>query len=289
MAGLGNLVRLAPLDLDMLPSHPALDLSVERKRPRRDSQASRAHSTTTGAPQKASQVVNESEPSSIDVNGRPNIAPFIKEVLDQAVTFIDEILPSTFKSRSAKSAAPATAKVQLLRREVTPSELAEINWLDSKIPRYAPNDLGKTGEAWFCRKSRHANRQEKGTAKLSEFDYGLRVSHSEHEGEYTPDIFDTYKVLDWAVEGDPTEEESNFANYRHITMSSKSGNTQMQMYGVLKDQFMKCATSYPSHCRQEYFQSSFLQPRQGPMTSSSFRYLLILRLFQKPSTAMAAT
>ncbi|KAL8719064.1 MAG: hypothetical protein Q9225_003880 [Loekoesia sp. 1 TL-2023] len=219
MATLGNLVRLAPLDLETLPSHPALELSVTRKRPRKESRASRDESIAPGAPQKATQAVNESEPSTIDVNGRPNLGPFIKAVLDEAVTFVDSALPATFKPGSEKSSTPAAAKVQILRRDITGSELSKIPWLDSKIPRDTPNNIGSTGETWFARRSRHANRQDKGTARFAEFDYGLRVSHSEHEGEYTPDVFDTYKVLDWAVQDDSTEEESNFANYKHITMS----------------------------------------------------------------------
>ncbi|KAL9603369.1 MAG: hypothetical protein Q9219_001231 [cf. Caloplaca sp. 3 TL-2023] len=217
MAALGNLVRLAPLDLDTLPCHPALELSVTRKRPRKESRASGATVSPPSA-QKTTQTVNESEPSTIDVNGRPNIGPFIKAVLDEAVAFIDTSLPATFKQRSKKSSAPATAKVQLLEREITGPELAEVSWLDGKIPRYMPADVEKSGETWFARRSRHANRQAKGTARFSEFDYGLRVSHSEHEGEYTPDVFDVYKVLDWAVEDDSTEEESNYADYKNITM-----------------------------------------------------------------------
>ncbi|KAL9006990.1 MAG: hypothetical protein Q9188_000278 [Gyalolechia gomerana] len=220
MATLGNLVRLAPLDLDTLPPHPALELSVTRKRPRR---ASPEEAIAPETPQKATQAVNESEPSTIDVNGRPNLGPFIKAVLDEAVTFIDSTLPATFKPSSEKSSAPAAAKVQTLKREITGSELSNIAWLDSKIPRDTPDRIDNMEEAWFARKSRHPNRQDKGTARFSEFDYSLRVSHSEHEGEYTPDIFDTYKVLDWAVQDDSTEEESNFADYKQITMSTKTG------------------------------------------------------------------
>ncbi|KAL8836543.1 MAG: hypothetical protein Q9170_002863 [Blastenia crenularia] len=217
MATLGNLVRLAPLDLAILPSHPALQLHLDRKGQRRVSQPGADENIPLGAPQKATQAVNESESGTTDVNGRANLRPFIKAILDEAVTFVDSSLPATFKATSEKSSPPAVAKVQLLKREITGSELSEVPWLESKIPRNRPNDLGIASEAWFARRSRHANRQDKGTASFSEFDYGLRVSHSEHEGEYTPDVFDTFKVLDWAIQD---EEESDFANYKNVTMSS---------------------------------------------------------------------
>ncbi|KAL8936410.1 MAG: hypothetical protein Q9211_004202 [Gyalolechia sp. 1 TL-2023] len=237
MVTLGNLVRLAPLDIDTLPSHPALELTVTRKRPRR---ASEDEAVATETPRKATQAVNESEPSTIDVNGRPNLGPFIKAVLDEAVTFIDSTLPATFKPGSEKSSAPAAAKVQILKREITSAELSNIAWLDSKIPRDTPGQFEIMEEAWVARKSRHANRQDKGTATFSELDYSLRVSHSEHEGKYTPDVFDTYKVLDWAVQDDSTEEESNFANYKQITMSSTYCNDEDLVHLMTYKVFEMC-------------------------------------------------
>ncbi|KAL8936075.1 MAG: hypothetical protein Q9216_005118 [Gyalolechia sp. 2 TL-2023] len=228
MATLGNLVRLTPLDLDTLPPHPALELSVTRKRPRR---ADRDEDIAPETPQKATQAVGESEPSTIDVNGRPSLGPFIKAVLDEATTFIDSTLPATFKPRPEKTSVPAAAKVQILKREITNSELlTDVAWLDSKIPRDVPDQISNIEETWFARKSRHVNRQDKDTARFSEFDYSLRVNHSEHEGEYTPEVFDTYKVLDWAVQDGSTEEESNFADYKQITMSSTYSEEEDILY-----------------------------------------------------------
>lgn len=56
------------------------------------------------------------------------------------------------------------------------------------------------GEAWFARRSRHPPRRETGTADWEEFDAGLRVEHSEKERMYTPDVYESYRVLDWAGE-----------------------------------------------------------------------------------------
>lgn len=199
MAELGNLVRLVPLKLDELPSHPALVF----------------------------------EASTTDANGRPNLRPFIKATLEQAVTFVDNILPATFKPGSEKPSLPAVAKVQLLRRDIPGPVLAQIPWLDSKVPRDIPEGISEIGETWFGRKSRHANRQEKGTARFSEFDYGLRTDHSEHEGEYTPDVFDTYKVLDWTVYNDSDEEDPTFGDYKNVTMSGRYCKTSPCRLGLM--------------------------------------------------------
>ena len=39
----------------------------------------------------------------------------------------------------------------------------------------------KPAEAWFARRSRHANHSDEGTADLDEFDHGLRNDHSRNE------------------------------------------------------------------------------------------------------------
>ena len=72
----------------------------------------------------------------------------------------------------------------------------------------------------FARKSTHANKAEDGTATWEEFDNGLRVLHSEHERDYTPDVYDSHKVLDWDAETDALGEE--LGDYRDVKMSSKS-------------------------------------------------------------------
>ena len=74
----------------------------------------------------------------------------------------------------------------------------------------------------FARKSTHTSKSETGTATWEEFDGGLRVQHSEHEREYTPDVFDSFKVLDWDAETDTLGEE--LGEYRDVKMSSMSIN-----------------------------------------------------------------
>ncbi|KAL8731751.1 MAG: hypothetical protein Q9166_003198 [cf. Caloplaca sp. 2 TL-2023] len=217
MATFSNLIRLVPLSLDDVPSHPALDLAIEQKRYRRLSRAGEIQVEST-IPQKSTQRVKESEPETIDDNGRPYIGPFIKAIIDDAQKFVDGSLPATFKPGSEKPSSPAKTEVQLLKRNISAQEISTaVDWLGSKIPRHVPDHV--EGEAWFARRSCHTNRQGRGTATMAEFDFALRIDHSEHEGEYTPDIFDTYKVLDWTIPDTSAEEESNFADYKHITLS----------------------------------------------------------------------
>ncbi|KAI4198545.1 MAG: hypothetical protein LQ346_002748 [Caloplaca aetnensis] len=229
MARLANYLRLEPLTLEELPTVGesetfAVSQSKSKyKRPLEESQGGGDDTTALGAPSNATETV-QSEASTVD--GRPALRPFVREVLDQAVTFMDEIFPFSFTAFAEKASPPSTAKVQLLKRDRNPPRLTKIPWGLSKIPRDTPHNLDSMGEGWFARKSRHANRQEKGTASFSEFDYGLRVDHCEHEGQYTPEIFDTYKVLDWRLqqerhgEDEPTSgEDVSLGDYKDVSMS----------------------------------------------------------------------
>lgn len=109
---------------------------------------------------------------------------FVNEVLEEAIEFSDSVIPSTFQKKgSPKSSPPSTAKVQLLS-----SELIQ-------------------GETWFARQSIHENAPLEGTADFEEFENGLYDNHSVNEAEYTPNVYDSHKVLDYsesinAVEGD---------------------------------------------------------------------------------------
>lgn len=215
----GNYVRIVPLKLEELPSHPVLDPPLHRRRPSRG-RISNDLRDNPGPPRKTTQIVNGSDASTLDAYGRPNLLPFIKAVLEQAVTFVDEILPATFKPVSKKLAPPAKAKVQLLKLEVTSTELREIPWFDPKVPRDMPDDIADIGETWFARKSLHENCAEKGTALFSEFDYGIRIDHPQHERDYTPNVIDAWKVLSWNIPENPADEGPVFMDYQNVSMSS---------------------------------------------------------------------
>ena len=193
---LGNLVRLLPFHVNELPAHHAFDS------PDNDPALNRNNSPVE----------------------RPNLISFIEEVLDQATMFVDDNLPATFKDGGLKSSPPAAAKVKLLSRSIGSSDLQSVPWVNSRIPRNWSVDgkKPKPTEHWFARKSVHVNHSGEGTATLAEFDFGLRHQHSEHESEYTPDVFDAYRVLDW--DGDIKSAVARGAtidNYSDFSMSSK--------------------------------------------------------------------
>ncbi|KAI4253911.1 MAG: hypothetical protein L6R42_007402 [Xanthoria sp. 1 TBL-2021] len=191
MATPSNLLRLVPLQLAELPSHPALKLSVHQKGGRGMSPAGGTQLQSTD-PQKTT-----SEPDTPEADRCPPMLPFIKAILDAAVVFIDDTLPTTFEPHSNKSSTPAKTRVELLQRNISAKELSKVDWQGFKIPRHPPDNVAS--EAWFARRSRHANQQAKGTANFSEFDYGLRIDHCQHEGDYTPEVYDTFKVLEWKI------------------------------------------------------------------------------------------
>ncbi|KAL8996109.1 MAG: hypothetical protein Q9169_004301 [Polycauliona sp. 2 TL-2023] len=235
-----SLLRLVPFQLEELPSHPALNPSLDRERGRNLSRASESQSPSAG-PQKTSQTLDESELSTPQADGRPPIRPFIKAILDCAVVFIDDTLPTTFQPHSKKSSTPAKTKVELLHRTFSAKELSQVDWQSSKLPRHPPANL--QSEAWFARRSCHTNQQAVGTARFSEFDHGLRVDHCRHEGEYTPDVYDTNCVLEWEIPDALARVESDFADYQNITMSTTTGQEDFIVVqlpveiGTLKEAF----------------------------------------------------
>lgn len=115
----------------------------------------------------------------------PSLEKFVTSALDEASTFMTGYLPVSFIEKSAaKQSAPSAAPVQLLAADIPPSAM----------PKEARAGIT---ESWFARTSSHANKQEQGTAGWEEFESGLLDDHSQHEMEYTPDVYDAYKVLSW--------------------------------------------------------------------------------------------
>ncbi|MCJ1464693.1 hypothetical protein MMC07_003306 [Pseudocyphellaria aurata] len=208
MAALGNLIRLSALQLHELPHHTKLDGAIKQ------SSDGKVYNPRNATDNDSS---DDNTSDTLDQDGCPKLTVFIKEVLDQAKEFIDDTLSSTFREESLKTSPPATAQVRLLSRDITSAQLDGVPWLRSRIPRQPPADKSKSGEAWFARRSRHANRSQEGTADFGEFDYGLREDHSEHEQQYTPDIFDSFKVLEWDLEHDG--EELLIDDYSQIKMT----------------------------------------------------------------------
>lgn len=188
---LGNYLRLAPVKVAALPHHAAFD--------RRENQNS--------------DVMDE------DNIIRPAPDVFIHNVLEEALRFADSRV-STFESIGEKKSKPSTAGVKMSHQEIPVNELQEIGQETQTIRPKAYRDWPDAPEQWFARRSRHVDAAQAGTASWNEFVTGLKENHSEHEGEYTPDVFHTHKVLDWAdlLEG------MTVGPYHNLEMKSKYYN-----------------------------------------------------------------
>ncbi|KAK6438127.1 hypothetical protein LTR95_005672 [Oleoguttula sp. CCFEE 5521] len=122
---------------------------------------------------------------------RPDAATYAATILAEAEGFMTSYLPSKFRTKSRdKSSPPSAAQVELLSHEIASSDL----------PARSPEAYGALPEAWFARTSIHENAAKDGTATWEEFDFGLRVDHSVHEMEYTPDVKEAHLCIDWAEE-----------------------------------------------------------------------------------------
>ncbi|KAK5125386.1 hypothetical protein LTR85_000495 [Meristemomyces frigidus] len=160
--------------------------------------------TASNAPARLGHLVRMRALRPTEIPAHPDLAPqqssgrlpplqdFVTEALEEANSFMTSYLPRTFKVKSSsKQAPPSTAPVELLSHEVNGGE---INKVMPNVP------AGRTAETWFARTSVHENAAKEGTASWEEFDGGLRVEHSQHEMEYTPDVQDAHQVLSWDEE-----------------------------------------------------------------------------------------
>ena len=145
-------------------------------------------------PLKVTELPAHPDLASLQTSGTsPELHTFVKDVLSEASTFMTAYLPAKFSTKSeAKPSPPSTAQVQLLSHEIP----------TSAIPQQArvSDSTGATAESWFARTSLHQNQKVEGTADWAEFESGLLDNHSQHEMEYTPDVYDAHQVLSWDTE-----------------------------------------------------------------------------------------
>lgn len=284
-ASLGNLIRIAPLHLSELPTHPAL-AQLEGESSNNGSRTKHR----SGDSNLTSQALKSVSAGDKHESQRPTLLSFIKAVLDEATIFVDDIMPQTFTESGEKQSSPAAAKVKLLKREIGAHELSQVPWASSNIRRNPPKAVDTSREAWFARRSRHANRSDQGTADFPEFDHGLRVNHSEHEREYTPDVFDSYRVLDW--DPDTMRHDFAFDTYSQIQVSSTLHPLvliELAPSNSSIGKFTKCVISFLSHCYLESSQYFSLLQRRDDTHSWSSRYRLILGHCQKLFIATVGT
>ena len=137
---LGNLVRLIPLKLNEIPSHPSvsayLNASTHKKH---DSESDFS---------KIDLSSSDGTSPNLDPNGQPRLIPFIREILDEATDFVDNELPSTFSKKGTKSNSPATAKIEVSQRMIGSEEISRIPFERANIPRKSSRVVQGYGEAW---------------------------------------------------------------------------------------------------------------------------------------------
>ena len=182
---LGKYLHLAPLRPAALPHHPAFDVSEK-------------------------QSVQDTQYQ------RPGADNFIRDILNEAAAFKEHRIGRTFKESGKKKSPPATAEVSQLHQTITVEELKRI----ARETNLSPNEYQKwpnAPEDWFARRSKHGDQAQAGTASWDEFKSGLKELHSEHEGDYTPDIYDTHLVLDWAEQ----IRDMRIDGYHGLNMRSK--------------------------------------------------------------------
>ena len=120
----------------------------------------------------------------------PDLNSFVSAALKEANTFVTKYWSSKFSVKDTnKQSPPSTASVKLFTHEIKATDLTK-----------ELQGAGCGDETWFARTSVHDNEAKSGTASWQEFDNGLRVDHSQHEKDYTPDVYDAHKALDWSTE-----------------------------------------------------------------------------------------
>lgn len=133
---LGALVRLIPFELDEVPPHPSIVSYLGRSDdPETDLQRSEVSS-------------HDGTSLTQDPNRQPELKSFIKEILDEAINFVDNDVPETFKKKGTKSNPPSTAKVEVLQRMISSEEVSRIPFQKSKSRRISGKTTQKAGEAW---------------------------------------------------------------------------------------------------------------------------------------------
>ncbi|KAL1882661.1 hypothetical protein Plec18167_003083 [Paecilomyces lecythidis] len=194
-------IRLAPLPLSALPSHPAL-----AERPRQNGESNNNNSNNQNQNQNGNNNGNNNAATT-----RPPLAAFIKQALDEAHTLLSDTIPLTFRvDKKLRSSPPSNAKVQLSSRVIPVS--TEISPSVKGEKRKIKDDE----EYWVCRKSIHVDAPEEGTASWKEFENGLRFDHSQHEMEYTPSVSSVETLLEWK-DVDLGQQESG-AGWRGVDM-----------------------------------------------------------------------
>jgi Protein of unknown function (DUF3074) len=129
----------------------------------------------------------------------PDLKTFITNVIVEGISFIDSVAPkdgsaSTWKAKgSPKKYASSQATVHLYEKTIPGRVLDKIDGMGKVYER--------RDETWFCRKSCHQNKAEKGTASWDEFKHSFKEHHAETEDAFTPTIIGAREAITWDTSG----------------------------------------------------------------------------------------
>ena len=146
----------------------------------------------------------------------PNLKTFITNVLSESVPFIDDVAPksggqSTWKTKGSPKNFPSSeASVQLYQRTVAGKDLDKVEGMS----QFAAN---RKDETWFCRRSCHRNKAEKGTASWEEFTRCFKEHHAESEDAFTPTVIGAREAMKWDTSG--IEIEVQGGRWNNITVA----------------------------------------------------------------------
>ena len=170
----------------------------------------------TGAEQTnaASSTVYASNGSGI--GAAPDLKTFITKVLSESIPFIDGVAPKsggvvTWKSKgSPKKYSSSEAPVHLYERTVSGKDI-------DKVEGMSQFSADRKNETWFCRRSCHRNKAEKGTASWEEFTHSFKEHHAESEDAFTPTVIGAREAMKWDTSG--IEVEVHGGRWINITVA----------------------------------------------------------------------
>ncbi|KAG0651128.1 hypothetical protein D0Z07_2603 [Hyphodiscus hymeniophilus] len=146
----------------------------------------------------------------------PNLKTFITNVLTESIPFIDDVAPksgsqSTWKIKgSPKKYASSEAPVHLCERTVAGKDLDRVEGMNKF-------SADRKDETWFCRRSCHRNKAEKGTASWEEFTRCFKQHHAESEDAFTPTVIGAREAMKWDTSG--IELEVHGGRWNNITVA----------------------------------------------------------------------
>ncbi|RDW74083.1 hypothetical protein BP5796_07525 [Coleophoma crateriformis] len=145
----------------------------------------------------------------------PNLTTFVTKILGESIPFIDGVAPkaggdSTWKTKgSPKNYPHSDAPVHLFEKVVAGKDLDKIEGMGSL-------HADRKDETWFCRRSCHQNKAEKGTASWEEFTHSFKEHHAETEDAFTPTVIGAREAIKWDTTG--IEVEAHGARWTNLTL-----------------------------------------------------------------------